>query len=232
MPPGYQPGGSTPLSGGVPWESPSGGLLGRWWATMTSANFKGKEFFAAVAQGSDPMPAVLFSTVTMTIGGAIMGLLYAMGIMLFGAAIIAAFGASSLGPSFAGFGVGMAVMVFISATITGAVGGFVGPWVWGGIHHLCLMLFGGVGAGREYGHTVRAHAYASAAPYLFVPAIILPGVGGLVVLVFFIINHIHAYDEMHRCGGGKAFGAIALPFGICCCLYFAFLMLAGLAGNL
>jgi hypothetical protein len=230
MPPGHRPGGSFALHGGVPWEAASGGFLGRWWETMTAANFRGRPFFAAVAHGNDPMPAVLFSTVTMTIGGAIMGLIYMVFFAMFGALFFRSLG-GTFGPEIAGFGAGMGLLMFILFTVGGAVGGFISPWVWGGIHHLCLMLFGGVGAGREYVHTVRSHAYAAAAPYLFAPAFIIPFIGPLAMVVFYVINHINGYDEMHQCGGGKAFGAVALPFGVCCCLYLSLFFVTGFAGN-
>jgi hypothetical protein len=83
------------------------------------------------------------------------------------------------------------------------------------------MIFGGVGQGKGYSDTVRAHAYAQSAAYMWLP---IPFVGWMISLVFSIINHVTGYDETHRCGGGKAFLAWATPVLICCCCYAAMAM--------
>ncbi len=226
MPPGYQPGGgATPLSGGVPWESPQGGLFWRWWETMTAANFKGRELFAAVGQNDDAMSACLFSMTTWALVAAVVGFLLLIFFALWGAAMMAimgGLGSAKLGGAAAGIGIGIGLLYWVGMVLTYAVIGFIGPWVMGGIHHLVLMLVNGVGPGKEYSHTVRTTAYASAAAMLFAP---IPGVGGLISLVFNIINHITGYDQVHGCGGGKAFLAWVTPMLLCCCCYMILIMM-------
>jgi hypothetical protein len=230
MPPGYRPdGGAMPLEGGVPWESPHGGLFGRWWETMTAANFKGRELFAAVGQSDDAMSACLFSMATGAVAGAVIGLFYMVIIGIWGTAMLAIFGSlglGKLGGAAAGVGIGIVFLFVVGLMIAYAVFGFIGPWVVGGFHHLVLMMVSGVGPGKEYSHTVRVNAYASAAALLFMP---VPLMGGLIVLVFNIINHVTGYDQVHRCGGGKAFLAWVSPVFLCCCCYFMlFVMIAAL----
>ena len=116
MPPGYQPGGTEAMGGGVPWESEDGSLLGRWWETMSAVNFNGRPFYAAAAHSKDAMPAVIFSTIS----GAFVGLVGALiSLVLFGiwgaamtslASEIGGPGAKAA-PSFglAGLGVGLAM---------------------------------------------------------------------------------------------------------------------------
>jgi len=119
-------------------------------------------------------------------------------------------------------------MFVIGLCLTMAIMGFIAPWVGGGIHHLVLSMAGGVGEGRDYGSTVRVHAYATGAAALWA---FVPMVGGLASLAFQIINHTVGYDEMHRCGGGKAFLAWASPMLVCCCCYVMMLVLGvGAAG--
>jgi hypothetical protein len=229
MPPGYQPAGHG-LPGGVPWEG-QGGMFSRWWETVSSVNFKGEQFFASSAQSDDAMPAVMFNMTTFSFVGAVLGLIYAAVFAIWSAAIVAALSSGGPGgPSgggkalagMAGLGIGAAIAVFVGAVIAWAIWGFLAPWILGGLHHLVLLIFGGVGPNKGYSSTVRAHAYALGAAYAWA---MIPGVGGLVALVFTFINHIHGYDATHRCGGGKAFLALIAPFLLCCCCYIAFFVI-------
>lgn len=230
MPPGYQPGGTEPLQGGVPWESTAGSFVGRWFETMTAANFKSREFFAAVARGgNDAMPPVLFSMMSWTVFGLVGAVFYILLLTLFSTALAAIFKSSGLPPSFAAAQLGVGILFAIGFVVVYGIIGFVGPWVTGGLHHLMLLMVSGVGPGREYAHTVRVHAYASAAPLLFG---FVPLFGGIVMLAFSIINHVNGYDEMHRCGGGKAFLAWATPVIICCCCYLMMIMMVATVGNM
>jgi hypothetical protein len=163
---------------------------------------------------------------TWTVFGLIGAFFYVMFMALFSTFLATVFRSSGLPPSFAAAQLGVGVMFAVGFVVVYAVIGFVGPWVGGGLHHLVLLLVGGVGPGRDYSHTVRAHAYASASPMLFG---LVPFFGGMVMLVFSIINHINAYDEMHGCGGGKAFLAWAAPVFICCCCYAALIMMGAMA---
>jgi hypothetical protein len=232
MPPGYQAAGSG-LPGGVPWESGQGGLFSRWWETVSSVNFKGEPFFASAAQSDDAMPAVLFNMTTHAFIGALLALLYTLIFAVWGAAVVSMLGASGAGggkaiAGMAGAGIGMAILFFFILVIAFIIMGFVYPWIVGGIHHLALLIFGGVGQGKGYASTVRAHAYANGAAYAWAA---IPGVGGLIFLVFYFINHINGYDGMHRCGGGKAFLALIAPFLFCCCCYILVFFVFGLAGG-
>ncbi len=230
MPPGYVPGGGPALAGGVPWEAQGGGLFSRWWETI-GATFKGRPFFAAAAQGDDAMSAVLFNTFTMTLLGAALGLLYIALFALFGSmfgAVFSTLGKATgmpLGLAGAGFGLALGIGLFLATTLGGAMSGFLVPWVMGGLHHLALLVLGGVPEGRTYMHTVRAHAYANAGSSIFLP---IPYLGALVSLVFGIMNHVYGYDEMHRCGGGKAFAAWLAPM-VCGCCGCGILQFAGAA---
>jgi len=227
MPPGYQPGGATPLAGGVPWES-GGGLLSRWWATMTAVSFRGRELFAAARESDDAVRACMFSMTTGTMFGAVLGLFYVILLAIWGAAVMA-FVPHRLGLSAASVGLGAGVLLWLGCIVMGCVGGFIGPWIMGGIHHLVLAILGGVGQGKGYAHSVRVNAYAQSAAYLWVP---IPVLGGLVSLVFSAKNHVEGYDVTHGCGGGKAFLAWVSPFLCCCCSYFVMGMMFGLAGSI
>ena len=49
-------------------------------------------------------------------------------------------GAGKTGASLAGVGIGVGLLYALLFTFGGAAGGFIGPWINGGIHHLLLML--------------------------------------------------------------------------------------------
>jgi hypothetical protein len=216
MPPGYSPGGGgAPLEGGVPWESGQGNVLSRWWNTMAAVNFKAKPFWYAAAASDDAMSPCLFGMMTGALVGSIIGLFFMLYGLLGGAVIAQAMGKA--GAAMAGASVGMALAVWIAVVFLWALMGFIGPWIGGGIHHLLLLMFSGVGAGKDYAHTVRAHAYAQSAAYAFAP---IPCVGGLLFLGMSLKNHIEGYDGMHGCGSGKAVGVWITPMVCGCCGYF------------
>jgi hypothetical protein len=223
MPPGYRPHhAGRALAGGVPWEAEGGSFLGKWWQTLTAANFRGREFFAAVAEGQDAMTATVFSAVTylfaaaalLAVGGAIFA--------LFLTAIVASVGSKAAGVA----GLGAAVLAAYGVGLVVAMGlaGFIGPWLIGGIHHLVLLLVSGVGPGRGYTDSVRVTAYGSAAALLFLP---IPFVGSMVSLTFNAINHVTGYDLVHNCGGGKAFLAWVSPVLVSCCCQCMFWTMVG-----
>lgn len=203
----------------MPWESSEGGLFGRWWATMTAINFKGRPFFsAAAAEGKDAMPAVLFSTVTGALLGAVFGTFFLIALSIGGAAMANVVsdmkGGAAAAPRVGLTGVGLGVALLVGAIVVCTIGGFIGPWLLGGLHHLALLIVGAVGEGRGYGDTVRVSAYAQAGSYLWLP---IPVIGSLIAIIFNLMGHVSGYDEVHRCGEGKAFLAWLSPLLMSCC---------------
>jgi hypothetical protein len=236
MPPGYQPPtGAAPLNGGVPWEG-EGGLFGRWWETVKAANGDSRPFFAAASQ-NESGSAITFSMMSGGLGGAVIGLLYAIVFGIFGTALLAIFssvpatrGAHGAGGAMAA-GMGLfAIFYFFALTIGGAINGAIGPFIIGGVHHLILMMLGGIGQGKTFMHTVRTAAYSHGAAYAWM-LIPIPPLAALVMMVFSIKNLTIGYDETHKCGTGKALLAIFAPI-ICCCICYALMFALGLGSSL
>jgi len=234
-PPGYPPGYTPMASGGVvPWEDKSLGLFARWFGTFKEVCFNGKRFHAAASQNEDPWPAVTFAVTNGAIVGLIVGVFVAVIYLAIGG--IGAMAASSAGrggssPGAAVFGVvaAMGVGFAIAMPILYVIGGFIGPWISGGIHHLGLMMVGGTS--KPYSSTVRVAGYSSAAQIFSV----IPGVGGLLMMGLVIVSLVLGLDETHKCGSGKAIFAAILPFLLFClcycgCYVFAFAM-GGMAGH-
>ncbi|MBI4702479.1 MAG: hypothetical protein HY744_15275 [Deltaproteobacteria bacterium] len=221
MPPGHVPdgGGAAPRMGGVPWESGQGNVFGRWWGTLKAADFEGRPFFAATVQTDNGIPAATFNAVSGAIFGFAVGLFYFLLTVVAGAtSLVSGISGKAAGAGAAAAGMSVGIGIFYLVAMTGgqAFNGFIAPWLGGGIHHVLLMLFAGIGPGRTYGHTVRAFGYGMGAA---MPWVAIPGVGGIIALVFAIKNLVQGYDEVHHCGAGKALAAMFAPVLCCCACY-------------
>jgi hypothetical protein len=229
---GYPPGYTPPAGGGVvAWEDASKGFFGKWWGTVKEVCFNPRGFFAGAAQSDNAWPSVTFAMATAGIVGLAMGALIAIIYIGFGGLGMIMGLASG---SKAGAGVGAGVLAAFGAAgifaailypILFVIQALIAPWISGGIHHLILMLLGG--ATKSYGHTVRVSGYGFAAMFwVLVP---LPCLNGLAVFIFSVIANIVGLDETHKCGIGKAVGAVLIPPALCACCYVVFLIITSLA---
>ena len=227
FPPGYTPETDTAaLQGGIPWEQKGGNLLAKWWDTVKAANRQPRPFFAACAQ-NEKGDAIVFAMVSGLLGGALFGLLYIVIVLAVSAGLMMGFaprGHGSAAPQMfaAGITLGLGVFYAIMFTIGGAVIAVMRAFLWGGVHHLVLMLFGGTGQGRSFMHTVRALAYAEGAA---IPWAVIPVVGPFIALFYAIRNVAIGYDEAHRSGVGRALIPIFSPAACCCCCMGVFTLL-------
>ena len=86
----------------------------------------------------------------------------------------------------------------------------VALFVWSAIVHLMLTLVGG--ANRGFSATLRVMCYAQTTQV----AVILPGIGGLIGLVWRLILEIVGLSQAHKTEGWKAALAVVLPLLLCC----------------
>ncbi len=220
LPPGYTPEGVTAtLQGGIPWEQKVGSFLGRWWATVKACNSETRPFFACAAQ-NEKGDALTFAMVSGAVSGAFIGLLYvlifaalSMGLMIGLPALGGPKSSAGASAMAAGFTIGFGILYGFMITVMSAIGSVVRAFLWGGFHHVLLMLLGGIGERKTFMHTVRVAAYAegAAAPWIWIPI-----AGPFLVLFFGIKDLVLGYDETHRCGIGKALLVLSAPF-LCCC---------------
>ena len=223
FPPGYVPDGDTsPLQGGIPWEQKGGSIVSKWWATMKAVNGQTRPFFAAAAQ-NEKGDALLFAMVSGGVSGAFLAALYVIVAVMISAGMMMAFSSvgrhsssgSGLGAGAftAGLTIGFAIAYGLVIMAASAVGAAARAFIWGGIHHVILMMFGGIGERKSFMHTVRAAAYAEGAamPWMWIPI-----AGPFIAAFYGIRNTIVGYDETHKCGMGRAAVALFFPV-ICCC---------------
>ncbi len=226
-PAGYPPGYSPQAGGGVvAWEDTSKGFFGRWWTTVKDVCFDARTFYAAAAQSDNPWPAVTFAMSNAGLVGLVFGVFLALIYMLMGGiGAMSAMGTKgAAGGAGAIMGIMSAVGIFVAILypVMFVIQALIMPWIIGGVHHLMLVLM--KGATRSYSHTVRVVGYAWAGNFW----IVVPIVGPLAALVFGLIAQVVGLDETHKCGIGKAIGAIALPIVLCCLCYCGFSFLVGM----
>jgi hypothetical protein len=105
---------------------------------------------------------------------------------------------------------GMTVLQIVLAPLFAVVGIYLNA----AIVHLLLLLFRG--APRGFDATLTVVAYATGLQLLLA----VPGCGGLVAAVWFLVVLIIGLGEAQRCGPGKAAAAVFAPVAlacVCCC---------------
>ncbi|HVY47533.1 MAG TPA: hypothetical protein VHB21_16705 [Minicystis sp.] len=217
-PAGYPPGYTPPTGGVVAWEDQSLGFFSRWWSTVREVTFNPRGFHAASAANDNPWPSITFAVTTGALVGVVYGAFLAVIYIAFGGigAIASMGGRGAAGPAAAVFGMlsAMGIAVAILQPIQQAFAAFVGPWISGGIVHVCLAIL--KGTTKPYANTVRVAGYTHAATLW----ILVPVVGWLGTIIVSIISWAVGLDETHKCGIGKALGAIFMPailLCLCCC---------------
>jgi len=197
--------------------------------------FDTRKFYASAAPNEDPWPAVTFSTLSATLTGFAIGLTVALMYLVFGGIATMMTGSHGKGsPAGAGAALGMmgamGLFAIIVYPVMGAIGGFIGPWISGGMYHLTLMLF--KGASRSYMSTVRVAGYTHAIHFWMMIPILGYLIGWLPAAIFGIISTVVGLDETHKCGTGKAVAATFLIPGLlslCCCGTYAAVIAAAVS---
>jgi hypothetical protein len=208
----------------VPWESPRGGVLVRWWRTWAAVSFRAGRFFEAARARDDALAACTFSMMT----GAMLGVAITLSMVSLSVLssalawrLLALFGAQKLAVGLLSASITFSGGLGLALIITFALAGFTGPWVLGGVHHLILLLLDGTKL--SYGHSVRVAAYAGGASIAW---LMLPVIGWFVGFVFNVVHHVVGISATHRCGGGRAFVTWLLPHAACFCCWMGWLALA------
>lgn len=211
----------SPVLGPLPWERPGAGPgeLGPTWTRLIAS------------------PAASFRALTVTRG---FGRALVFGLLCYfvGNVVAQVWGLVMEAPlqrmleQFGGPAFARQEAAALSPAIRFAVGVIVGPMVWivflflwSGIVHGLLLLFGGAPKGFET--SLRVIAY-SAAPSVFAA---VPFLGGLVGSVWGIVLQCIGLAEAHGVPRGRAVAAVLVPLAVCCvCLaVLAFVFSAAIA---
>jgi hypothetical protein len=110
----------------------------------------------------------------------------------------------------------------VLAPIFIAVGVFIGA----AILHLCCMIVGGLSESRSgFEGSLRTVCYSEVSSL----ASIVPVVGGIAAIVWWIVLAIMGVQRMHRTTQGKAAAAVLIPVIVCCGAAILIALMAGAA---
>jgi hypothetical protein len=105
-------------------------------------------------------------------------------------------------------GAGLAVRLIVAPFVI-ALGLFLGS----ALLHLCCMLVGALKDSRSgFEGTLRAVCYSEVSSI----AGIVPFVGGLVAVIWWIVLAVQGIQRLHRTTSGKAVAAVLIPAVVCC----------------
>lgn len=194
------------VAGGWPnWEeAESVGWFKAWWETTVGALFSPIQSFSQMRGTGGYGKPLLYAAACAALGGIVMGLTQGVLTMV----TSAAGGADAVAP-----GASLCAIPLVVATtvVSSAIFTVLGVFVWGGILHLFLMLFGGANNGFEA--TARAVAYSvGAINTLYV----VPLLGILVAFIWGPIVYVIAIKEAHKTDYLRAALAVFLPWVLCC----------------
>jgi hypothetical protein len=110
--------------------------------------------------------------------------------------------------------------------ITAAITILLGLFICAAVLHLFVLLVGAAKASASgFEGTFRVVAYASTASL----AQVIPFVGGLITLVWWIFLSIKGIQRIHRTTSGRAAAAVLLPIAaVAVCLFIAMIAVLGL----
>lgn len=211
---GYQRQAQQGVRTGPPWER-DGASFSSYIETVKQG-FGQTAYFYSDMRREGFGPAFLLYMITSFVG-ALIGLAYQFAMNALGFSLGALGGGGADGG--AAFGAMMASSL-VGAVIGLAIGmicSAIGIFLWSGIVHLFLMMFGGANYGYEA--TFRVIAYTQC---VTAPLVLIPICGQFVQFICSLVFWIIGLSRIHDTSGGKAAGAVLLPFVVCCGAIIAF----------
>jgi hypothetical protein len=196
-----------PAAPGLPWEEPSAGLTS---IAPTVLRFVTSPFdaYARMSLTVDLVRPIAYFVALALLGACISQL---WGFVFYDSFVKIA--RSLLGSQFEKFAPLMhrpgAIQLVLGLVIT-PLFALIVLFVWSALVHLMLTLLGG--ANRGFATTLRVMCYAQTSQL----AVIVPGVGGLIGLLWRLVLEIVGLTEAHKTEPWKAGLAVFLPLLLCC----------------
>jgi len=199
------PPGPVPPPNPLPWEArETRGLLPSFFDTLGLLVTRPAEAWVRMRQSGDSTSPLLFGTAVCWLSMALQGILF----RLIATPILPGF----LGRRFGmlrGFGGAGLVVRLIVAPFVIVIALFLGA----AILHFCCMLVGALQNSRSgFEGTLRAVCYAEVSSL----ASIIPVVGGLIAIVWWIVLAVQGVVRLHQTTTGKAVAAVLIPVVVCC----------------
>lgn len=202
------PPGPVPPGNPLPWEDrEKRGLVASFFDTLGLLVSRPAEAWARMRESGDTTSPLLFGVVVCWLSMAVQGIL----VRAIGMPMLPRFLERRFGPmgGFGGFGGATLVVRLIVAPFVIALALFLGA----AILHLCCMLVGALPNSRSgFEGSLRAVCYSEASSL----ASIIPVVGGLIAVVWWIVLAVQGIERLHRTTSGKAVAAVLIPVVVCC----------------
>jgi hypothetical protein len=199
------PPGPVPPPNPLPWEArETRGLVPSFFDTLGLLVTRPAEAWARMRESGDSASPLLFGTAICWLSTALQGILH----RIIAVPVLPEFLQRRFGTMGRFGGAGLVVRLIV-APFAIAIGLFLGA----AILHLCCMLVGALQNSRSgFEGTLRAVCYSEVSSI----ASIVPFVGGLVAIVWWIVLAIQGVERLHRTTSGKAAAAVLIPAVVCC----------------
>jgi len=202
----------------LPWEArETRGLLPSFFDTLGLLVTRPAEAWARMRQSGDTTSPLLFGTAICWLSMALQGILF----RLIATPVLPAFLQRRFGTLGRFGGTGLAVRLIVAPFVIVIVL-FLGA----AILHLCCMLVGALQNSRSgFEGTLRAVCYSEVSSI----ASIIPVVGGLIAIVWWMVLAVQGVERLHQTTSGKAVAAVLIPVIVCCGGLLLIVLVAGAA---
>jgi hypothetical protein len=199
------PPGPVPPLDPLPWEArETRGLLPSFFDTLGLLVTRPTEAWARMRESGDSTSPLLFGTAVCWLSMALHSVLFSMIAM----PMLPRFLERRFG-MLRGFGGAALVVRLIVAPFVIAIALFLGA----AILHLCCMLVGALENSRSgFEGSLRAVCYSQVSSL----ASVIPFIGGLIAIVWWIVLALQGVERLHRTTSGKAAAAVLIPAVVCC----------------
>jgi hypothetical protein len=202
----------------LPWEArETRGLLPSFFDTVGLLVTRPAEAWVRMRQSGDSTSPLLFGTAICWLSMALQGILF----RLIATPVLPAFLQRRFGTLGRFGGTGLAVRLILAPFIIVII-----LFLCAAILHLCCMLVGGLQNSRSgFEGTLRAVCYSEVSSI----ASIIPVVGGLIAIVWWMVLAVQGVERLHQTTSGKAVAAVLIPVVVCCGGLLLIVLVAGAA---
>src|SRR5215472_2598153 len=208
---------STTVAGrtGLPWEHrQERGFFNAFIETLTMVLTRPAEAFSVMKREGGLGEPLIYALIGGCVGG-IVSFLFSLGFQSIG---LFADRNNSLA-AMTGMGIGFGAIILVPLFIVIAL------FVWSGLAHVCLMIFGGANQPFETTFRVFAFTQGSAGPLQIIPLC-----GGLISGIWAIVCNCIGLARAQETDTGRAVLAVLSPLIVCCGFVFVILFMFGALG--
>ena len=200
---------------GLPWEHrKERGFFNAFIETLTMVLTRPAEAFSVMKREGGLGEPLIYALIGGCLGG-IVSALFSLGLQSIGLFSDKNNGLAAM----AGMGIGFGSIILVPLGIV------IFLFIWSGLAHLCLMIFGGANQPFETTFRVFAFTQGSAGPLQIIPLC-----GGLISGVWAIVCNCIGLARAQETDTGRALLAVLSPLIVCCGFVFVILFMFGALG--